>query len=59
MGFCDRCNKYRELRFLVSYASGMKTVLAVCEECPRSLSIVAKPLPKGDDDLYDYFLSNP
>lgn len=33
MGFCDKCNKYRELRFLVSYASGAKITRAVCADC--------------------------
>jgi hypothetical protein len=33
MGFCDRCAKYRELRFLVSYATGTKIVVAVCKDC--------------------------
>lgn len=33
MGFCDNCNKYRQLRFLVSYASGTRVVRAVCIDC--------------------------
>jgi hypothetical protein len=38
MGFCDKCNKYRELRFLVSYAKGVRTVTAVCNDCERTLN---------------------
>lgn len=45
MGFCDLCNRYRELRFLVSYTKGVRVVRAVCNDCDRTLSY--KPVYMG------------
>jgi hypothetical protein len=37
VGYCDKCNKFRELRFLVSYARGVRVATAVCSDCDRTL----------------------
>jgi hypothetical protein len=49
MGFCDRCNKYRELRFLVSYNKGVKLTVAVCNECYSHVDF--KVVPYNHYDL--------
>ncbi len=47
MGFCDKCAKYRELKFFSIYIKGKLFRTGRCVECAREIEVLTRPAGMG------------